>query len=152
MSANKDSVEERILIDLNPEITAKIDVLVEKGLYPDKKEFLEQAIRAQLNIHQETFQELERVQNFVMGIVNFSAEDLEKTVAKGKKRVIKVVGRLSFSSNVTPELIDRSIDKIIIAGILKAPSNVMETLNSKRYSILGSKYTESHRLTSRTEE
>ena len=124
---SSDLTNERILIDLNPEITAKIDVLVEKGIYPDKKEFLERAVEAQLNIHIETFRELEKVQNFAMGIVNYSAEDLEKTVAEGKKRIIKVIGRLSFSSNVTPELLERAIDKIIIAGILKGPPNIQKS-------------------------
>ena len=62
-----------------------------------------------------------------MGIVNYSAEDLEKTVAEGKKRIIKVIGRLSFSSNVTPELLERAIDKIIIAGILKGPPNIQKS-------------------------
>jgi len=143
---SSERIKEHILIELNPEITAKIDVLVEKELYPDRKEFLERAVEAQLNIHTETFQELEKIQNFAMGIVNYSAEDLEKTIAEGKKRVIKVIGRLSFSSNVTPELIDRSIDKIIIAGVLKGPSNIQQILNTKRYSILGSKYSAKREL------
>ncbi|MHA1332047.1 MAG: hypothetical protein ACTSR2_13335, partial [Candidatus Hodarchaeales archaeon] len=74
------------------------------------------------------------------GMVNYSAKELEKIVAQGKKKDIKVIGILSFSDNVTSELIERSIDKISLAGILRAPKNVLPVINSKRYTILGRKY------------
>ncbi|MHA1332007.1 MAG: hypothetical protein ACTSR2_13135, partial [Candidatus Hodarchaeales archaeon] len=49
------NLKERVLLELNPELIGKIDVLVEKKLYANRKAFLEKAIEAQLNIHQETF-------------------------------------------------------------------------------------------------
>jgi Arc/MetJ-type ribon-helix-helix transcriptional regulator len=127
-------------MEINAELAAKIDVLIEKEYYPDRAEFIEKAIEAQLNLHVETFQELERQHSFVMGFVNYSRKELEKIAGSGKKIDLKVIGRLSFSNDVTPELIERTISKINMAGILKAPKTLLPLLNGRRYSILGNKY------------
>lgn len=141
----KDS-DERILIELNAEVTAKIDVLVEKGLYLNRAIFLEKAIEAQLNIHDATFQELVKKRNFVLGWAHYSSKELEEVVAGGKKLEIKVLGKLSFADDVTPKLVDRSIAKINLAGILNAPEDVLPILNNRRFTILGNKYREIKKL------
>ena len=139
-----------ILVEINAEVTAKIDVLVEKELYPNRAVFLEKAIEAQLSLHDATFQELVKKKNFIIGWANYSAKELEAIAANGKKLEIKVLGGLTFSKDVTPELVDRSIDKINLAGILKAPKDVLPVLNDRRFTILGNKYEEFKRL--RTEK
>ena len=137
---------DQIAIELNAEVTAKIDVLVEKGIYPDRVGFLEKAIESQLNVHDATFQELVKKKDYIIGLANYSAKELEKVARNGKKLEIKVIGRLSFSDDVTPELVERSIVKINIAGILKAPDEVLRILNKKRFTILGHRYREFKRL------
>lgn len=138
--------EDRIAVELNPEITAKIDVLVEKGLYIDRAVFLEKAIEAQLNLHDATFQELVRKKNFVLGWAHYSSKELEAIAASGKKLEIKVLGKLSFADDVTPKLVERSIAKINLAGILNAPEDVVPILNNRRFTILGNKYGEVEKL------
>ncbi|MFW9853803.1 MAG: hypothetical protein ACFFFG_01990 [Candidatus Thorarchaeota archaeon] len=131
---------DRLLMEINTELAAKIDVLIEKEYYPNRTEFIEKAIEAQLNLHAETFQELERQHSFVIGFVNYSRADLEKVAGLGKKIDLKIIGRLSFSNDVTPELIERTISEIHMAGILKAPKTLLPQLNAIRYSILGNKF------------
>ncbi len=138
--------DDHIIIELNAEVTAKIDVLVEKGFYTDRAVFLEKAIEAQLNLHDATFQELVKKKNFIIGWANYSAKELEAVVANGKKLEIRVLGKLSFSDDVTPELVERSIAKINLAGILKAREEVLPILNNKRFSILGHKFGEFKKL------
>ncbi|MFX0053167.1 MAG: hypothetical protein ACFE8U_17970, partial [Candidatus Hermodarchaeota archaeon] len=91
----------RLLIELNLSLAAKIDVLIEKEYYKDRTAFLEKAVEAQLNLHDETFQELDRKGNYVLGIINYSAKDLEKVAAEGKMLNIRVVGAISFSKDVS---------------------------------------------------
>ncbi|UCG03205.1 MAG: hypothetical protein JSW11_04285 [Candidatus Heimdallarchaeota archaeon] len=136
----------RVLLELNPEMRAKIDVLIEKGLYPNSSDFLNKAIKSQLKLHDATFQELDIERDLVIGLANYSAKELETITAKGKKLEIKVLGGLKFSEDVTPALVDQSIAKINLAGILKAPEKVKTVLNEKRYTLLGHKYSEFKRF------
>lgn len=140
--------KDRVILELNAEITAKIDVLIEKELYPHRTDFLEKAIESQLNLHEATFQDLVKEKNLIIGLAHYSAKELEAVAAKGKKLEIKVLGGLTFSEDVTPILVERSIAKINLAGILKAPTEVKSVLNAKRYTILGQKYSEFKRLES----
>ncbi|MFX1282841.1 MAG: CopG family transcriptional regulator [Promethearchaeota archaeon] len=137
---------DHILIDINAEVTAKIDVLVEKEFYPNRADFIEKAIQNQLNLHDATFQELVKTKNVIIGWANYSAKELEAVAAKGKKLEIKVLGGLSFSEDVTPELVDRAIAKINLAGILKASKEILPAINARRFTILGNKYDEFKRL------
>ncbi|MFX0125302.1 MAG: hypothetical protein ACFFAE_16865, partial [Candidatus Hodarchaeota archaeon] len=111
--------KDRVMLELNAEMTAKISILVEKGLYPHYADFLEKAIESQLNLHEATFQEVVKEKDLIIGLAHYSAKELEAVVAKGKKLEIKVLGGLRFSDDVTPKLIERSIAKINLAGILK---------------------------------
>ncbi|MFX0151913.1 MAG: hypothetical protein ACFFAJ_14080 [Candidatus Hodarchaeota archaeon] len=142
----------RLLIELNLSLAAKIDVLIEKEYYKDRIAFLEKAVEAQLNLHDETFQELERKGNYVLGIINYSAKDLEKVAAEGKMLNIRVVGTISFSKDVSPELINRTVSQINLTGVLRAPDNLLPVLNERRYSILGRKYDTPKKLDSGDQE
>lgn len=140
--------KDRVILELNAEITAKIDVLIERGFYSDRTIFLEKAIESQLSLHDATFQELVKKKNVIIGWAHYSAKELEAVAAKGEKLELKILGGLTFSDDVTPHLVERSIAKINLAGILKAPSELKPFLNDKRYTILGQKYSDYKRLES----
>ncbi|MFX1508025.1 MAG: hypothetical protein ACFFDC_18205 [Promethearchaeota archaeon] len=140
--------KERDILELKPEITQKIDILIEKGLYLDYVDFLEGAIEAQFNLHEAAFHEVVKKKDFVIGLAHYSAKELEAIVARGEKLELKVLGGLKFSDDITPTLIEQSIDKINLAGILKAPIEVKTVLNKKRFTILGRRYSDFKRLES----
>ena len=140
--------KERDILELKPEITKKIDILVEKGLYNDYVDFLEEAIEAQFNLHEATFQEAVKKKDFIIGLAHYSAKELEAIVARGEKLELKVLGGLKFSDDITPTLIEQSIDKINLAGILKASAEVKTVLNNRRFTILGRRYSDFKKLIS----
>jgi len=140
---------DKVKIVINSEITAKIDYLIEKGLYPHRADFLEKAIESQLNLHEATFHEAVKQKDLIIGVAHYSAKELEAVIAKGNKLEIKVLGGLRFAEDVSPTLIDRSIAKINLAGILKAPTEVKAVLNKKRFTILGQRYSDFKRLESK---
>jgi len=80
---SEESIRDRFIVDFSPEVTAKIDVLVEKGLYTDRAAFLEKATENELSKHDETFEELRRTTSVTIGISRFSAKDLEEVISKG---------------------------------------------------------------------
>ena len=143
---------DKVKVELNFEITAKIDYLIEKGLYPHRTDFLEKAIESQLNLHEATFQEVGKQKGLIIGVAHYSAKELEAIAAKGNKLEIRVLGGLKFAKDVSPTLIDRSISKINLAGILKAPTEVKAILNEKRFTLLGQRYSDFKRLESKANE
>lgn len=132
-----EDIQNEIRIKLSPETIGKIDVLIESELYKDRINFLENAINQLLEVHQTTINNYNIKNGYVLGIVKYSSKELEKYVADGKKLHIKVIGGLVFDNDVSPELIDKTIEKINIAGILRANDSIKIALENKSFSLLG---------------
>ncbi len=140
---------DKIILEINPETTAKIEVLVEEGLYPNQVNFIEQAIRNQLNSYKKTFKNYEKKSTFVIGVLNYSAKDLEKYLTQNKQLEIRAIGVLRFEDDVTPELVNKVISKVRLAGRLWAPKNVVSMINERRFTLLGKSYKEFKELDSK---
>ena len=134
-----DVVQNKILIELEAEILGKIDLLIENEIYSDRISFLKTAINQLLTLHSDTINDFKVKNDFVIGYVHYSHKDLEKIVADGKKLNIRVIGGISFANDVSPELATSAIDKINLAGILRAPPAIKTILGPKRYTLLGKK-------------
>jgi Arc/MetJ-type ribon-helix-helix transcriptional regulator len=137
---------DRLQVEINADITGKIDVLVEEGLYPDRAAFINQAIESQLKAHQTTFEKYEKKRHFVIGVVNYSAKELEKIIAQGKRLEIRTIGILRFDDDITPELFEKAVAKISLAGRLWAPDKILPLINERRYTLLGKPYREFQEL------
>jgi predicted transcriptional regulator len=68
---------------------------------------------------------------WVVGTVGYNRADLEKTLAKGKRLNIEVVGICTFADDVSPDLADRAISRLHVIGKLFAPPAVREVLMKK---------------------
>ncbi len=67
----------------------------------------------------------------VVGAVTYSRQELEQVVAAGQRLDLDVSGYLAFASDVTPDLIDRAIERLRYRGVLSARSDVREALRGK---------------------
>ncbi len=142
----------RIMIELNPETTLKIDVLIEEGLYSTHSDFLERAIERQLDVHESKIKKSDKTRTTSLGVLFYSAKDLEDVVAEGKQLELKVIGFLKFSDDVTTDLVERAIAKISLTGILRAPPNVILALNQKRFTFFGRPYYKFRQLKSKSKQ
>lgn len=132
-----ESIKNKIQIDLEAETIGKIDALIESGLYKDRIAFLENAITQLLEMHQSTLDNLRVKKGFAIGIVKYSSKELEKLLSENKKLDIRLIGSLILDSDVKPELADRVINKINMAGVFKASPEVRKILEHKQFSLLG---------------
>jgi hypothetical protein len=62
------------------------------------------------------------------GVFVLNERDLEEVRLSGKKIKIKMVGMLSISKNVSPELIEQTIESVKVYGIIKASDEVKRVL------------------------
>ncbi|MBA9084141.1 hypothetical protein FHR92_000595 [Fontibacillus solani] len=65
-----------------------------------------------------------------VGIATITRRDLEKLKASNNKAQIRMVGTLTFSEDVTPELAKETIESVKVCGTIKASPNVQEVLNT----------------------
>ena len=139
---------EKLTINLPPIEIARIDILVEAGYYPTRAEFIRAAIRKTLDTHQDfVSKKLDKIASTSdeelndreiisrisgVGIYNLDKETFERTIERGKKMEIIVVGMLNLDKDVTPEHIEEAVESVRVYGILRASPKVKEVLQGKR--------------------
>jgi DNA-binding transcriptional ArsR family regulator len=69
--------------------------------------------------------------SWTVGTVNFSEEDLEKTLSEGKRLRINVTGICRFADAISPDLAERAVEQFHLIGKLQASSAVREVLMRK---------------------
>lgn len=133
---------EKLTINLPPVEIARIDALIEAGLYPSRTEFIRSSVRKTLDSHAELISkqfrkfeidEEDRTEGEIVklggiGIIKISKELLEKAIKKGKKCQIRVAGLLIIAKDVPPGLVKRGVDSIKVFGSIKASNSVKEEL------------------------
>lgn len=119
---------EKITINLGVVDLGKIDLLVEQGFYTNRTDFIRTAIRANLDKHEAQVKTTITRNNYVVGILAYSASDLQKKVDKGEKMDIYVVGMLNLAKDITPLLARRAINSIKVLGIYRASDEVRQAL------------------------
>jgi len=67
----------------------------------------------------------------VVGMLTYSRDDLARVIASGDQLDLNVVGYLSFSADVTPDLIERAVGRLRYRGVLSAPADVRTALQTK---------------------
>lgn len=65
-----------------------------------------------------------------LGIVTVTRRDLEELKTSNKKANIKMTGILTFSEDVTPDLVKETIQSVKVRGTIKASPKVQEVLNT----------------------
>jgi Arc/MetJ-type ribon-helix-helix transcriptional regulator len=124
----KGGESEKITINLGYIDLGRIDLLVQKGFYSNRTDFIRTAIRNQLTTHsQEVTQSIDR-QTLELGLRDFSVADLEAVKAAGEKLHIKVVGLARIAPDVTADLARATIGSITVLGALQASAGVKAAL------------------------
>jgi len=122
------SETEKITINLGSVDLGKIDLLVEEGLYHNRTDFIRTAIRNLLDKHQDVVKQATTRRSFVIGVLIYDSNDLEKARRKGEKLDMNVIGSIILANDIDPELARQTIERVQIRGIFKASDAVKEAL------------------------
>jgi Arc/MetJ-type ribon-helix-helix transcriptional regulator len=125
------SETEKITINLGPVDLGQIDLLVEQGLYSNRTDLIRTAIRNQIEKHNTVIEEVSVRHSYSLGVLIYNARDLEKLRDEGRKLSIRIVGMLTLTSSITPNLALEAIESIWIRGKLIAPKAVVEALGDR---------------------
>ena len=122
------SDSEKITINLGFVDLGHIDLLVDDGFYANRTDFIRTAIRNHLATHAEQARKSIHRQTLELGLRTYSRSDLEAVEAAGEKLTIKVLGLVTFASDVTPSLALATIEQITVLGALHASKDVKSAL------------------------
>jgi Arc/MetJ-type ribon-helix-helix transcriptional regulator len=119
---------EKITINLGFIDLGQIDLLVQEGFYSNRTDFIRTAIRNQLTTHAEVVKQTVARKTLVLGLQDFSRQDLETVQAAGQKLQIQVLGLARIAEDVSPQLARATIDSVIVLGALHASAAVKAAL------------------------
>ncbi|MGI8866639.1 MAG: CopG family transcriptional regulator [Rubrobacteraceae bacterium] len=119
---------EKITINLGLVDLGQVDLLVQEGFYSNRTDFIRTAIRNQISTHADTVRETVARKTMVLGLQNYTREDLETVQAANEKLEIKVLGLATIANDVTPELALATIESITVLGAFRASPAVKKAL------------------------
>src|SRR5256885_12844142 len=93
---------EKITINLSIVDLGQIDLLVREGFYSNRTDLIRTAIRNQLAVHAEHVKQTIARRTLVLGLQDFSREDLKRARDAGEQLQIHVVGLARIADDVTP--------------------------------------------------
>jgi DNA-binding transcriptional ArsR family regulator len=71
------------------------------------------------------------VHSLVIGAAGYSRKELERTVSRGERLDLNIIGACSFADDIPPELVEQAIGRFRHRGLLHASDRVRETLKLK---------------------
>ena len=119
---------EKITINLGPIDLGQIDLLVQEGFYSNRTDFIRTAIRNQLASHAEAVRQTVARKTLVLGLQQYTRQDLEAVRAAGQRLQIRVLGLATIAADVSPELALATIDSISVLGAFHASDAVKRAL------------------------
>ena len=129
---------EKISINLNPAELGQIDLLVERGVFDNRSDFMRAAARKSLEAHEDTFKQFLQVSHYqesseitlvrTVGIYRLSKREAERLVAVGGKVDIRVIGLCLIADDITPEEIRKIVIACKVSGKLSASDDVKAIL------------------------
>jgi Arc/MetJ-type ribon-helix-helix transcriptional regulator len=129
METNK--VTEKVTINLTPVDIGRIDLLVSRGLYATRADFLRTAVRGLLLEHGDLVKDVIRRENFSLGFNIWPKGVLEEMRGKGERWRVRHVGLFVIPDSVTPELAGEVFESIEVYGVLRARPEVRAALKDR---------------------
>lgn len=122
---------EKITINMSAVDLGKVDLLVQEGLYSNRTDFIRTAIRNLLDKHNFEIQQSVTRHSYGIGVFGYNRKDLERLKAKGDKLKFTVVGMLTLSDDISPELAAEVVESVQVRGIFVASDAVKQTLSDR---------------------
>ena len=122
---------EKITINLGFVDLGQIDLLVAEGFYGNRTDFIRTAIRNHLISHADAVKQVVARKMLVLGMQQFSVDDLRAVKAAKQTLQIRVLGLATIAADVTPDLALATIASIDVLGALHASPAVKAALASR---------------------
>lgn len=111
---------EKVTINLGYVDLGQVDLMVQEGFYSNRTDFIRTAIRNQLTTHADVVRQTVARKTLELGLRHYTRADLEAVQKRNEKLHIQVLGLATIAADVTPELVEATIESITVLGVLQA--------------------------------
>lgn len=122
---------EKVTINLGYVDLGQVDLMVQEGFYSNRTDFIRTAIRNQLSTHADVVNETVARKTLELGLRHYTRADLEAVRARNETLHIQVLGLATIADDVTPELVEATIESITVLGALQASPEIKAVLAGK---------------------
>lgn len=124
---------EKVSVNMNIATISQIDLLVDKGYYSNRSDFINQAVRQMLDDKKSIIEETGKRQsdldfNWFIGIMSLDEEELLKAKANQVKMKIKGYGLLGIDSELD-DLVIENVESITIKGKIICSDKIKKHFN-----------------------
>ena len=111
---------EKVSVNMNIATLSQIDLLVDKGYYSNRSDFINQSVRQALNEKSSVIEEMSKLQNdldfrWFIGVMSLEKEELLKAKENRIKIKIKGYGLLGIDSELD-DLVVENVESIAVKG------------------------------------
>lgn len=112
---------EKVSVNINVATLSTIDLLVDHGYYSNRSDFINQALRDSLHQNQSTIDRLvesnkKQEDTWFLGIMGYTAADIEKFYQAGEKLEIRGYGMLVLDKKCDEEKLFAVVSSIQVKG------------------------------------
>lgn len=122
---------EKVTINLGYVDLGQVDLMVQEGFYSNRTDFIRTAIRNQLTTHADVVRQTVARKTLELGLRHYTRADLEAVQKRNEKLHIQVLGLATIAADVTPELVEATIESITVLGVLQASPEIKAVLANK---------------------
>ena len=124
----QESYTEKVSVNVNTSTLSQIDLLVDNGYYSNRSDFINQALRSELQRQQSAIdhiirrseREAEDEYGWFIGIFGITAKMIEESYAKGESMDMRGYGLLIIHEGCDEEKLFQVIRSIDVRGRVKA--------------------------------
>jgi len=128
---NMSNDTEKLTINLGVVELAQIDVLVEQGMYSNRSDCIRTAIRKDLELHRDKIERQltpigsKKTWEWMIGIGGIEKSAQEEWLAEGNEKMnISAVGVFIVPKDISPELFEKTVGKVIVRGKIIASDEI----------------------------
>lgn len=119
---------EKMTININAVDLGNIDLLVNEGFYSNRTDFIKTAIRNQIKQYDYEINQIVVKKDYYVGIRRVTRLELEEHFARKEKVELKAVGILVLDDDITYDLLERTVTKFNVAGVIRCSDRLKEKL------------------------
>ena len=130
-----ENLSEKVSVNINVSTLSEIDLLVDNGYYSNRSDFINQALREQLQKHQRTIDRIiEReskdegkpIIGWFVGVYDIRREFVEEAKAKGKTASVTGYGVLIVNDDVDEAMLYEVVTSIRVRGKIIARKSIKQ--------------------------
>ena len=124
---------EKVSVNMNIATLSQIDLLVDKGYYSNRSDFINQSVRQALNEKKSVIEETSKQQKdldfwWFIGVMGLEREDLLKAKEKKKKIKIKGYGLLCIDGELD-DIVIENVESVAVKGKVICSDRIKKHFN-----------------------